>query len=80
MRTPAHLTLTVHTVAFAKGTGTWLFAKSESAVVFAQRYQDTWGEATITERTDTYLLGDRVEVHAHGAWRSGVIRSSAGPA
>jgi hypothetical protein len=36
----------------------------ESAVDFAKHYQETWGEATITERTDTCLLGDRVEVVA----------------
>ena len=36
----------------------------ESAVDFAKHYQATWGEATITERTDTCLLGDRVEVVA----------------
>jgi hypothetical protein len=55
--TQAHLTPTVHTVNFASpDTGTWLFEKSESAADFAARYQEIWGEATITERTDTYPL------------------------
>ena len=36
----------------------------ESAADFAKHYQETWGEATITERTDTCLLGGRVEVVA----------------
>ena len=81
---PDSLTLTVYTVQFSKGTETtpvatnpdayrFRFATADAAQSYAERFAPSWGEPTITEKSTTYRVGDRVKVSAYGRTRPGRV-------